>query len=544
MDIDSKEVSRLLEYAAAMSAAKEKVTGNSKLDMASIMAALAMARSDSEAGDSWTERNGGQKSFLHNKFKTSETELKTESSSKEEHIFRATRVNTTMQSNASYENTKLNLIEQKTELPSKQLNVATAKASTAPDLPPRNAALNNNFANKLHASTNIANTLHAQKNFRAAMNDDWKSSNSSMSSSSSSTCSQEEASQNYENKNIVTASTLKSSLDVAKFVKQSKKSVTSESKFLPSSDDVDTSGHSFLKSKQIFEKNENIVVENGNPCFNRFSTISRPKNDNLNAKTLSNQKENGLGKVDIKEESPTSFKDKISGKNSSILQKESPENMAQFLSIVEKMSAEKDKETGNGRLDMAELLAAFNSFQDEDKDNKLKPCSSVSTPLTSSSPPPPPPPTSSPPPLPPSPPPAPAIPSSTITNKSNNFMKDFALNTKTTEQRKETLKHSQSAADVTLDDHAKSSFLKSTLSHATLPSTNDKETNSKSYSDEKNNLLGELKSRLNNEPVSPGSTQSLPRRNFVDNSNQDQVVNKLVYNHYREMLNSYKSANK
>merc|ERR1719208_480837 len=138
------------------------------------------------------------------------------------------------------------------------------------------------------------------------------------------------------------------------------------------------------------------------------------------------------------------------------------------------------------------------------------------------------------PPLPPSPPPAPA---STFTNKSQNFV----LNTKTNDQRQETVKHSQPVADVLLDNHAKSSFLKSTLNHAT---NNDKGTNSQTYSDEKNNLLGELKSRLNNEPTSPVSTQTLPRRNFVDNNNPDKVVNKMVYNHYREMLNSYKSNNK
>jgi len=520
MDIDSKEVTRLLEYAAAMSAAKEKVTGNSKLDMASIMAALAMARSDSKAGDPLTEKNGGQKSFLHNKFKTSETEL-TESNSRDEKIFRAVRVNT-VQSNASHTNTKLNLIDHKTEFQSRQLNAATAKSFAAPDLPPRNAALNNNFANKLHASTNIANTLQVQKNLRAAMNDDWKSSNSSMSSSS--TSSQDEASHNDDNKNITT---LKSSLDVAKFVKQSKE----ES---PSSDDVDRSGHSFLKSRQMFEKNENIVVENGNHCFSRYSTNTRPFNDDMKTKTLKNGKDNGPAKVIIKEESRLNIKEGENSVKNSIEKMGNPENMAQFLSIVEKISAEKDKNTGNGRLDMAELLAAFNNFQDEDKDSVSKPCSSATSPPASASPPPPPPPTSAPPPLPPSPPPAPA---STFTNKSQNFV----LNTKTNDHRQETVKHSQPVADVFLDNHAKSSFLKSTLNHAT---TNDKGTNSQSYTDEKNNLLGELKSRLNNEPTSPISTQTLPRRNFVDNNNPDQVVNKMVYNHYREMLNSYKSNNK
>ena len=68
-----------MDYAAAMSAAQEKVTGSSKLDMAGIMAALAMAKTRGEAGDTrlMSDINGDvkvktqapQQSFLHNKFK-------------------------------------------------------------------------------------------------------------------------------------------------------------------------------------------------------------------------------------------------------------------------------------------------------------------------------------------------------------------------------------------------------------------------------------------------------------------------------------------
>ena len=40
------QVSRLLEMAIAMSSAQEKVTGNGKLDMTGIMAALALAQKE------------------------------------------------------------------------------------------------------------------------------------------------------------------------------------------------------------------------------------------------------------------------------------------------------------------------------------------------------------------------------------------------------------------------------------------------------------------------------------------------------------------
>merc|ERR1712020_119503 len=94
-------------------------------------------------------------------------------------------------------------------------------------------------------------------------------------------------------------------------------------------------------------------------------------------------------------------------------------------------------------------------------------------------------------------------------------------------------------------NRTKSSFLQSQLKqnneqklhqHAT-PNTKT------SYTQEKNSLLGELKSKLNKENNIIGDgKQSLPRRNLeVANPSQDQIVNKIVYNQYREMLNSYRN---
>jgi len=63
------------------------------------------------------------------------------------------------------------------------------------------------------------------------------------------------------------------------------------------------------------------------------------------------------------------------------------------------------------------------------------------------------------------------------------------------------------------------------------------------FTEEKNTLLGELRSKLNNEKTMENTKQSAaPRRNLqVSNPSQDQVVNKIVYNQYREMLNSYRN---
>merc|ERR1719481_549312 len=117
----------------------------------------------------------------------------------------------------------------------------------------------------------------------------------------------------------------------------------------------------------------------------------------MKTENLKNGKDNSPAKVNIKEESKSIIKEEENSIKNSIEKMGNPENMAQFLSIVEKISAEKDKNTGNGRLDMAELLAAFNNFKDDDKDSRYKSCSSATPPPTSASPPPPPPPTSAPP---------------------------------------------------------------------------------------------------------------------------------------------------
>merc|ERR1712179_849236 len=96
-----------------------------------------------------------------------------------------------------------------------------------------------------------------------------------------------------------------------------------------------------------------------------------------------------------------------------------------------------------------------------------------------------------------------------------------------------------------LADNAKSSFLKSTLSHTTSAtegnSTNKTQQNNKSsslFTEEKSSLLGELKSRLNGETDFP---EVEAKRPMAVVTNPDQLVNKMVYNQYRGMLNSYRN---
>merc|ERR1711976_1102010 len=121
-------------------------------------------------------------------------------------------------------------------------------------------------------------------------------------------------------------------------------------------------------------------------------------------------------------------------------------------------------------------------------------------------------------------------------------------------QRKEVTPHArngsleQTGNNSILTDNAKSSFLKSTLSHTTSAtegnSTNNKtqqnnKTSSSLFTEEKSSLLGELKSRLNGDTDFP-EVETKPRQMGVV-TNPDQLVNKMVYNQYRGMLNSYRN---
>jgi len=96
---------------------------------------------------------------------------------------------------------------------------------------------------------------------------------------------------------------------------------------------------------------------------------------------------------------------------------------------------------------------------------------------------------------------------------------------------------------------SKYSFQKSLL----IPNTENREhansaTHLGSFTAEKNCLIGELKSKMSPESRESSSKEdskqnkTLPRRNLQTvTPSQDQLVKKLVYNQYREMLNSYRN---
>ena len=234
-------------------------------------------------------------------------------------------------------------------------------------------------------------------------------------------------------------------------------------------------------------------------------------------------------------------------------------DMAGFLSVVEKLSEEKERRTGSGRLEMSELVLALNDFQS-------KPASSVpaKAPAPSSAPVSAPAsvPTTAPPSYagsvtpasakptvparppaqiltgPPRPPPPP-VPLSAQTeqfrtlNTSYNSNKRTFMNSQLNQitERNQISNHHATSNTQQLQQHTSSSMGGTGTSTGTT------------FTEEKNTLLGELRSKLNNEKTMENTKQSAaPRRNLqVSNPSQDQVVNKIVYNQYREMLNSYRN---
>merc|ERR1711988_969652 len=197
-------------------------------------------------------------------------------------------------------------------------------------------------------------------------------------------------------------------------------------------------------------------------------------------------------------------------------------DMSGFLSVVERLSEEKESRTGNGRLDMSELVSALNTFQSGQATAPALAPTPAPSPYAAPTPAPPLP--ARPPPTigggPPRPPPPPvSVPKHSHVERQESSQ---TMNT------------------------SKYSFQKSLL----IPDTEKREhaihgTHHASFTAEKDCLIGELKSKMNPDNNSKEDTKqhkTLPRRNLqAANPSQEQMVKKIVYNQYREMLNSYRN---
>ena len=449
------QISRLLEHAAAMSSAQEKVTGNPRLDMAGVMAALAMARQE----ELKVKTAGGQRSFLHSKYKTSDG------------LVRAECVQTSLQSYSP----ACSDSAVRAECVHTSLQKDSQACSDSPQLAAQRGATNVTQSDDSSARFGGKKVSDCRAAFE---NMNGKNSQSSISSSSSSL----ESSPGQEKK-FSSVLPLKSSLGVAKYLRQA-----------------------------------------NNECEGKIETV-------------------GVRESDMRGD--------VGGNTSGDL----TDNMSGFLTVVERLSSEKESRTGNGKLDMSELVEALKNFQAKPPSTPASvPASApASTPAIASSPVPvlapssvealvkasvkasggsPPPLPARPPPLiaggPPRPPPPPLSPPLSA-----------PLSKPASVRRQE--KTSSQPEHVKTINTSKYSFQNphKHQQHA----TSDTQQPNNSYCQEKHSLIGELKSKINNEgnPVEDFKSNG-PRRNLqVAGQSQDQIVKKIVYSQYREMLNSYRN---
>jgi len=436
MDLQTDQISRLLEYAAAMSTAQEKETGSGKLDMAGVMAALALARQEENKTVA-----RGQKSFLHSSFCPPSAGL-----------VRAECVQTEVE-----------------ETPGLAARNKDKPAASHFSEIPRKQSKNDVLTSGESSSSSHTTARKKVSECRAAFEYLTRSSGDAKSSISSSSSSLE-SSPRPEKKCVDEPGCLKSSLAVAKYLRQ---------------------GNNECESPQC------------------ETTQTRDTRDNQIQKTIT---------------------EKQSTTNIANTDKSDMSDMTGFLTMVSKLSEEKEKKTGNGRLDMSELVSALNNFQ------STKPAVKPSVPLKPAAV------LTSPPPLPAKPPPAsagspphpPPQPSSAPISPPPPPPPSAPLS-----QRKEMMS-SHVELSKTTNNTSKSSFLKSQLNQNSEQQQQIQ--HATSYREEKNSLMGELKSKLNKENTMEDIKQTLPRRNLqATNASQDQIVNKIVYNQYREMLNSYRN---
>merc|ERR1719150_1743812 len=433
MELQDNQISRLLEHAAAMSSAQEKVTGNPRLDMAGVMAALAMARQE----ELKVKTAGGQRSFLHSKYKTSDG------------LVRAECVHTSLQSDSQ-------------------------ACSDSPQLAAQRGATNVTQSDDSSARFGGKKVSDCRAAFE---NMSGKNSQSSISSSSS-----QESSPRQEKK-CSSVLPLKSSLGVAKYLRQA-----------------------------------------NNECEGKIESV-------------------GVRESDMRGD--------VGGNTSGDL----TDNMSGFLTVVERLSSEKESRTGNGKLDMSELVEALKNFQAKPPSTPASiPASApASSPAIASSPVPvlapssvealvkasvkasggsPPPLPARPPPLiaggPPRPPPPPLSPplSAPLSKPAS------VLRQEKTSSQPEHVKTINTSKYSFQNPHKHQQ-------HA----TSDTIQPNNSYCQEKHSLIGELKSKINNEGNLVEDFKSNgPRRNLqVAGQSQDQIVKKIVYSQYREMLNSYRN---
>jgi len=542
--MESAQVSRLLELAAAMSSAQEKATGNGKLDMAGIMAALALAQKEEKD----PRQREGQNSFLHGSYQRDSSSLvraeyvKETTFSEESEVIENRKVEggerkkSFLYNNETVKRVERNEIvrdvtdEGKCGSSITGVHISSKKSTAKQGL----SNIGERLATKMVNNENESFLHNNGRQVDVVLKDKesatfgrkvagYKAAFESMNSDSSVSSSNENSPPSYK-KHETTAKTenvkklnnesgknesstpllLASSQNIAKFLtkQQTRKSNRSEERDESNEEGLEERERitGIGNRKAFFESSGNTINQEGKKTTQALKVESQSKNEAVITH-----------KVNIMKPSLPDMLDS------------SDVEVSKFLATVSTLSAEKEKKTGNGKLDMAELAAALSAVTK----------SGTSAPVEQQN------------------------------NKHNR-----SISTLSQDKKSNTEMFNTSPSSLA---NAKTSFLQSIITQASagsndhpkepIPTQGRKDVkNSAAFIPEKNSVISELKNIINDDPV---PVLNLPKRSFnavpkgfqapdlsgtkpsADSqiSGNDPLVKKLVYNQYREMLKSYTSSN-
>eukprot|EP00092_Neocalanus_flemingeri_P031266 GFUD01033961.1.p1 GENE.GFUD01033961.1~~GFUD01033961.1.p1 ORF type:complete len:700 (+),score=234.52 GFUD01033961.1:60-2159(+) len=451
--MESAQVSRLLELAAAMSSAQEKATGNAKLDMAGIMAALTMAQNgEMISKTSWQGgEDAGQSSFLHGRYQSNIVKKSSSSSlvraeyvsetmceetetvgrrnveigdtdgrnksflhhkdelkkcSQSENIEQGKEIGSNLTGIQVFSkkldtfksNDKMSFLNKKDSNEQRMENTRNIKGRETNEEKmdakiknPLNKSFLHNEGDKVNASWRDNETQKLGNNvagYKAAFESINSEASSSASSSGNSPKSYKKLSTtlktvtNYNGQNNPSVPSLSSSHGIANFLtmKKDQKLENNEHKEEIRNEETRNENKIFLqknttnKIKNLMEakseeSKEIFGISNRKALFEQFEDQTANKTDHQNYKT--NSKENsstssGLH-VNINKEHKTETPDLE--KSLPLLLDSSDSQVSKFLATVSQLSSDKERQTGNGKLDMAELVAALSSVTG-DRDTK------------------------------------------------------------------------------------------------------------------------------------------------------------------------------
>merc|ERR1712013_946353 len=567
LDMESDQVSRLLELAAAISSAQEKVTGNGKLDMAGIMAALSLAHQE-ELSIKESSQAGGQNSFLHGKYQVdSKSSLVRAEYVKETTLSEESEAWETVEGE---EKTKSFLYDKKTVK-------SVERSENLRDTLERGKSKGNVMMNTKPSETNggkrieggLATLVENERKIKGNVNESFlynngrkvdlllkdnksdlfgrkvaghkaafenlnSSSSASSPFSSSSNANSPPSFKKHElpaktdnnagRKNESSVPNLASSQNIANFLTkhQSWKKTGSEKKVTNTSSNIGNMKEEIREDKEkitgiadkkfLFERS--VSKDN---LEDKKSTHSVKIENMVNSKLMSTNNHE-----DLRPNGEMNLPDLLDSSDAEV---------SKFLATVSRLAAEKEKKTGNGKLDMAELAGALSSINNE----RTVPCVAEQNKKQ-----------------------IPFHEKKLLKVESELSQSQTTTSSSSMRSECDTKKTSSSSTPSSLAN-AKTSFLQSII---TSPGASNglERNNSEAFMQEKNSVITQQKNIINDDPTPPPVT-NMAKRSFnavpkgfqapdltatADSnkvSSSDQLVKKMVYNQYREMLKSYTSSN-